>query len=217
MDARRPPGFVGSGRLHASARHRRAGPRSLSRRSSTACASRSRSASSAGAIALVIGATLGIERGLCRRAHRGADHAHRRPAALVPGDPARARARGAARPGQGAADRGAGRPRNTPISPAPRIGAASAERRKDYVEAALSTPLSGARIVFRHILPNSLPPLIVVATRADRERDLARGDAVVPGARPAADRAVARHADRQRLPVHDVAAATGSRSIPASR
>jgi peptide/nickel transport system permease protein len=43
-------------------------------------------------------------------------------------------------------------------------GAASAERRKDYVEAALAVPLSGWRIVFRHILPNVMPPLIVVAT-----------------------------------------------------
>jgi peptide/nickel transport system permease protein len=43
-------------------------------------------------------------------------------------------------------------------------GAASAERSKDYVDAALSTPLSSRRVVFRHILPNCLPPLIVVAT-----------------------------------------------------
>jgi peptide/nickel transport system permease protein len=43
-------------------------------------------------------------------------------------------------------------------------GAASAERSKDYVDAALSTPLSSSRVVFRHILPNCLPPLIVVAT-----------------------------------------------------
>ncbi len=43
-------------------------------------------------------------------------------------------------------------------------GAASAERSKDYVVAALSTPLSAKRVVFRHILPNCLPPLIVVAT-----------------------------------------------------
>jgi peptide/nickel transport system permease protein len=42
--------------------------------------------------------------------------------------------------------------------------AASAERAKDYVAAALSTPLSPVRVIFRHILPNSLPPLIVVAT-----------------------------------------------------
>ena len=44
------------------------------------------------------------------------------------------------------------------------FGAASAERRKDYVEAALSTPLSGARVLWRHLLPNTLPPLIVVVT-----------------------------------------------------
>ena len=43
-------------------------------------------------------------------------------------------------------------------------GAAVAERGKDYVEAALSTPLSGPRVVLRHVLPNCLPPLIVVAT-----------------------------------------------------
>jgi peptide/nickel transport system permease protein len=43
-------------------------------------------------------------------------------------------------------------------------GAASAERRKDYVEAAAATPLSTLHIVFRHVLPNVLPPLIVVAT-----------------------------------------------------
>ncbi|MGU3575374.1 ABC transporter permease [Brucellaceae bacterium C25G] len=43
-------------------------------------------------------------------------------------------------------------------------GAASAERNKDYVEAALSVPMSGWFIVTRHILPNAMPPLIVVAT-----------------------------------------------------
>jgi peptide/nickel transport system permease protein len=43
-------------------------------------------------------------------------------------------------------------------------GAASSERGKEYVEAALSTPLPMRRVVFRHILPNCLPPLIVVAT-----------------------------------------------------
>lgn len=43
-------------------------------------------------------------------------------------------------------------------------GAAATERSKDYIEAALSTPIPAARVVFRHILPNCLPPLIVVAT-----------------------------------------------------
>jgi peptide/nickel transport system permease protein len=38
------------------------------------------------------------------------------------------------------------------------------ERNKEYVEAARCLRLSSARILFRHILPNCLPPLIVVAT-----------------------------------------------------
>jgi peptide/nickel transport system permease protein len=43
-------------------------------------------------------------------------------------------------------------------------GAAKAERGKDYIEAALATPLSGWLVVMRHLLPNCTPPLIVVAT-----------------------------------------------------
>lgn len=37
------------------------------------------------------------------------------------------------------------------------------ERRKEYVEAARSLGLSGLRIAVRHLLPNCLPPVIVVA------------------------------------------------------
>ena len=43
-------------------------------------------------------------------------------------------------------------------------GAALVEKRKEYIEAARCLALSPARIVFRHLLPNCLPPLIVVAT-----------------------------------------------------
>ncbi len=43
-------------------------------------------------------------------------------------------------------------------------GAATVERSKDYIEAARSTPLPTHRVLFRHLLPNVLPPLIVVAT-----------------------------------------------------
>jgi peptide/nickel transport system permease protein len=43
-------------------------------------------------------------------------------------------------------------------------GTALVERRKEYVEAARCLGLSNARVVFGHILPNCLPPLIVVAT-----------------------------------------------------
>ncbi len=43
-------------------------------------------------------------------------------------------------------------------------GSALVERQKDYVEAARCLNLSHGRILFRHILPNCLPPLIVVGT-----------------------------------------------------
>jgi peptide/nickel transport system permease protein len=43
-------------------------------------------------------------------------------------------------------------------------GSALAERRREYIEAAECLALSRARIVFRHLLPNCLPPLIVVGT-----------------------------------------------------
>ena len=43
-------------------------------------------------------------------------------------------------------------------------GSALAERRREYIEAAECLALSRARVVFRHLLPNCLPPLIVVGT-----------------------------------------------------
>ena len=111
-----------------------------------------------------LGATLGALAGLRRRARRDADHAHHRPAAVVSGDPA----------GAGARRRCSGQGKWQLIAALVTAqyayfartahGAATAERAKDYVEAALSTPLLGARRLFRHILPNCLPPLIVVAT-----------------------------------------------------
>ena len=42
--------------------------------------------------------------------------------------------------------------------------AALVEKRKEYIEAARCLALPPLRIVFRHLLPNCLPPLIVVAT-----------------------------------------------------
>ncbi len=42
--------------------------------------------------------------------------------------------------------------------------AALVERGKEYMEAARGLGLSGTRIVLRHLLPNALPPLIVVGT-----------------------------------------------------
>ncbi len=43
-------------------------------------------------------------------------------------------------------------------------GSALVERNRDYMEAARCLALPKSRIVFRHLLPNCLPPLIVVAT-----------------------------------------------------
>jgi len=43
-------------------------------------------------------------------------------------------------------------------------GSALVERSKEYVEAATCLGLSHNRIVFRHLLPNVMPPLIVVGT-----------------------------------------------------
>ena len=43
-------------------------------------------------------------------------------------------------------------------------GTAMIERNKEYVEAAISLGLSRPRIVFGHILPNCMPPMIVIGT-----------------------------------------------------
>jgi len=43
-------------------------------------------------------------------------------------------------------------------------GTALVERSKEYVEAAVSLDLSHARIVFGHLLPNCMPPVIVIGT-----------------------------------------------------
>jgi len=43
-------------------------------------------------------------------------------------------------------------------------GSALGERRKEYVEAAQNLGLSSSRVLFGHIMPNCLSPLIVVAT-----------------------------------------------------
>jgi len=43
-------------------------------------------------------------------------------------------------------------------------GAALVEKRKEYIEAARGLALSPSRIVLHHLLPNCLPPVLVVAT-----------------------------------------------------
>ncbi len=43
-------------------------------------------------------------------------------------------------------------------------GAALVERRREYVEAAICLGLSKPRIIFSHVLPNCMPPMIVIGT-----------------------------------------------------
>lgn len=43
-------------------------------------------------------------------------------------------------------------------------GSALVERRREYIEAAQCLALPQSRVIFRHLLPNAFPPLIVVAT-----------------------------------------------------
>ncbi|TVR06275.1 MAG: ABC transporter permease [Salinarimonadaceae bacterium] len=43
-------------------------------------------------------------------------------------------------------------------------GSALVEKRREYIEAARCLALPSSRLIFRHLLPNCLPPLIVVAT-----------------------------------------------------
>lgn len=43
-------------------------------------------------------------------------------------------------------------------------GSALVERRKEYIDAAVCLGLGTRRVLFRHLLPNCLPPLIVIAT-----------------------------------------------------
>ena len=79
--------------------------------------------------------------------------------------------------------------------------AALVEKRKEYMEAARCLALSPVA----HRLPAPAAELPAAADRrrdrAGRRGDRARGDAVVPRPRAADHRAVARPADRQRLPV----------------
>jgi ABC-type multidrug transport system fused ATPase/permease subunit len=80
-------------------------------------------------------------------------------------------------------------------------GAALVEKRKEYIEAAHCLALSPGRIVFRHLLPNCLPPMIVVATVQVAAAIALEANAVFPRPRPADHGTLARPSHRQRLPV----------------
>ena len=82
-------------------------------------------------------------------------------------------------------------------------GSTLVERNKEYVQAARVIGVTPLRIMRRHVLPNVMGPVLVLATIQVAFGHPHRGHAVLPGRRRAADLAVAGHADphRQRLPV----------------
>jgi peptide/nickel transport system permease protein len=83
-------------------------------------------------------------------------------------------------------------------------GAALVEKRKEYMEAARCLALSPSRIVFKHLLPNCMPPMIVVATVQVAGAIALEATLSFPRAWPSDHRAFARLADRQRLPISAV-------------
>ena len=71
-------------------------------------------------------------------------------------------------------------------------------REKEYVDAAKAAGAGDLRIIFRHMLPNSLGPIVVFATLTVGRSDPARGIPLVPRLRRAAADAGAREAHRRR-------------------
>ena len=82
-------------------------------------------------------------------------------------------------------------------------GSVMVEKNKDYVAAAQLIGLPAPVIMLRHVLPNAMGPILVIATINLALADHHRGDAVVSGRRHARHHALARHLDpdRQQLSV----------------
>ena len=73
-------------------------------------------------------------------------------------------------------------------------GSTLVEKNKEYVQAARVIGVPPWTIMLRHVLPNVMGPVLVIAHDQHRHRDHHRGDAVLPRRRRAADLAVAGHA-----------------------
>ena len=82
-------------------------------------------------------------------------------------------------------------------------GATLVEANKEYVQAARVIGLPGWLIMIRHILPNTMRPVLVIATIGLASGRHRRGDALLPRPGHPADDAVAGDADpgRQRVPL----------------
>ena len=87
-------------------------------------------------------------------------------------------------------------------------------KENEYVDAARSMGASNRRIIFRHIMPNSIAPIIVLAHHEHRGRHPDRGGSELPGhGRPAAGAVLGQHALRGPLvPVHRALADAVSRA-----
>ena len=88
-------------------------------------------------------------------------------------------------------------------------------REKEFVEAAKASGAGDLRIMFRHMLPSTVGPIVVTHDRARRGGDPARGGAFVPRLRRSAADAGARQAHRGRPDrgLHHVVA----RDVPRNR
>ena len=87
-------------------------------------------------------------------------------------------------------------------------------REQDFVRAARALGLSDARIIFRHMVPNAIAPVLVSATIARGERDPDRVRALLPRLRrAAAERELGEHPGRRpHLPVRRALAVRRSRA-----
>ena len=142
-------------------------------------------------------------RGLARRTHRCRDHAAGRSATVVSGDPGRADDPGDPRQRRDERRAGAGHRRMGLLRPH------RARHRDGRTAARIHRSRRMPRIAaLAHHVPPSAAELPAAADRhrhaAGRPRDRAGGDVVVSRSWRADHRAVARAADRQRLPVHAV-------------
>ena len=77
-----------------------------------------------------------------------------------------------------------------------------AEKKKEYVEAARVMGFGSRRIMFRHILPNCLSPILVISTVQNCKRNYQRGRIIFSGIRDANIRAVTGSADLQWFSVY---------------
>ena len=125
-------------------------------------------------VAMALGIALGLLSGYLGGAIDARDHAHRRRPAHLPGDPGGAadRRRGArhhlgAAPRRDRASTSSSAPSACPSgcsTPAPCAARCMVEKNKEYVQAARVIGLSPVLIMVRHVLPNVMGPVLVIAT-----------------------------------------------------